>query len=188
MFGVTATLILGFICYRDLAGISATESVGARIDVTNVVPLPAESDKGTGLFVNVFYANHGTLPVKQMVHRCVVECSEKPLTAAQENALMATADALLFPKNLPGTVEIGPGDYPKRYFSCQQSDEEIISSGRAIDALRTKHRLYIAIVLKYQDDRMPQDKVIVTEFCGGFNGTFDMWHNCGRNRILVQPL
>ncbi len=187
-FVLVVTLILGFVAYRDFSGIDALKSPPARLEVTNVIPVPAQSEKGKGLFVNVFYANHGKLPIRRMVHRCVVQYPEKPLSAAQETALMATADALKFPESLPDDVEIESGDSPKYYFTCQQSDKEISGSALALDVLRTEHRLYVAIAMKYQDDITPRSSVMVTEFCGWFNRTFDMWHNCGKNRIFIQPL
>ena len=50
-----------FMCGVAVSGFLAHSSGGVRpgFDVTNVVPVPARSDKGNGLFVNVFYANHG---------------------------------------------------------------------------------------------------------------------------------
>jgi hypothetical protein len=157
------------------------------IDVTNVIPVPAHSDRGNGLYVNVYYANHGRLPVKRMVHRCALQYAEEPLTSAQETALMATTDGVLFSTELPDKVEIEPGDDPKHYFTCPQDDEEITALGHAFDVLTTTHRLYVAIVMKYQTEATPPEKVVVTEFCGWFNRTFDIWHNCGRNRIFTEP-
>ncbi len=180
--------ILVFIGYRNELNWRSSSRGETRIDVTNVVPVLAHSNKGNGLFVNVFYANHGKLHIKRMVHRCVSLYSEDPLNQTAEDALVATADSLPFPNDLPPRVEIPPGDSPKHYFSCEQSDEQIMNSWKAADVLTSDHRLYIAVVLKYQDDSTPRDKVIVTEFCGWFGRTFEMWHNCGRNRLFSEAI
>jgi hypothetical protein len=46
--------------------------------------------------------------------------------------------------------------------------------------------MYVFVVLKYRDASLAADEVRVTEFCGWFSGTLDVWGNCGNNRTFVE--
>jgi hypothetical protein len=86
----------------------------------------------------------------------------------------------------PG-YEIQPGSPPKHYFSAPQDDAEIYQLGAVVpDVLSGKKRMYVFVVMKYQDDALSKTQTRVTEFCGWFSGTFDMWHNCGDLIYVAQ--
>jgi len=155
----------------------------SRLEITDVVAVPARKDDQPGFFLNVFYADKGALPALSMAHRSIVVVTAG-MTPDEEERYKGTARAIA-PPQLGPTDEIQPGTPPKHYFSAPADDAEIAQLGTvAPDILAGRKRLYLFIVMKYQDDALRSGRTRVTEFCGWFINTFDVWHNCG-NRVYV---
>jgi hypothetical protein len=158
----------------------------SRLEISNIVGVPAQNKdtQRKGFFLNMFYANKGTTSAKNMAHRSIVLYSDHLLSSEEEEpykkqALEITADK--------SEEEIPPGIPPNRYFSVPQDDSEAERMGvEAEDVLAGKKRLYLFVVMKYRDDEAVGGPVRITEFCGWFLGTFEVWHNCG-DRFYSSP-
>lgn len=157
----------------------------SRLEVTDVVGVQAKSGNRFGFFFNVFYTNKGTLPVTSMAHRSIVVSTET-MTREEEEHYKQLAKSISPPPPQPG-YEIQPGSPPKHYFSAPEDDAEIAQLGAVVpDVLSGRKRMYVFVVMKYQDEALSKTHTRVTEFCGWFSGTLDIWHNCG-GRIYVTP-
>jgi hypothetical protein len=172
----------------------------ARIDIVRVVPVPAQNKaKEPGLFINVYYANRGGVPAYSLIHQAVLVPSPKRgLTEAEELSYITLANSIEVkpsnsdPESLArvGSMsenELQPGDHPEHFFTVPGNDPDTASLGAMYPAfISGEQRLYIFIAVKYKDRTLPPKTVTMTEFCGWFSGTFEMWHNCGHNRVIRQ--
>jgi hypothetical protein len=144
------------------------------------VSLQKKDTKQTGFFLNVFYANKGGIAVSAMTHRAIYVASPQPLSAAEIVRYAKQAGDVAAPSSRNDGNEIQPGLLPKHFFTIPQDDNEAIQlKSLANDVTSGKAKLYLFVTMKYFDSSLPADQVRVTEFCGMFERTFDLWHNCG---------
>jgi len=168
-------------------GHSSQPQEQSRLVVTSVVGQPVKNAQNVrGFVLNITYANRGTIPVISMTHRTAMMLNTGEITPKQQ----AEAEAVMHSPNaaIPAVdgVEIEPGDTPKHYFSFPGADEQIVQmAATAQTVLDGKLRMYLFVRFKYRDRNLGKGEVRVTEFCGWFQGTFDMWHNCADNRIYT---
>jgi hypothetical protein len=156
------------------------------VDVVGV-PLVNKNDKRKGFGLSVFYENKGNIACTIMAHRTFAVAVEgtKELPVEEVANYMKIAHQLRSP-NLNTRYEVQPGAMPRHFFSYPDSDSEIAQMKElSSDVLAEKKRLYLFVVMKYRDDKLPKNQIRITEFCGLFIGNFDMWHNCGMNRIYA---
>ncbi len=160
----------------------------SRLQVYNVTGVPLTDGKRQGFGLNIYYVNSGNIPVRTMWNRAIIVSSPKALTEDEELKNQIFADSVPPPKTI-GVSEIQPGIAkvpPEHFFSAPGADDEIASMWGAYQlVLAGKQRMYVFVTLKYTDKELPSNKVRVTEFCGWFVRTFDVWHNCGSGRIYV---
>lgn len=160
----------------------------SRLEVYNVVGVPATHGSAKGFFFNVFYVNKGNIPVATASHRSIIVSSPTSMDVNEQLKYERYADSVSPPPSSP-ISEIQPGVAkvpPEHYFSTPDNDKEIANLWSKYQAaMANQQRLYLFVSMKYFDKSLPSDKVRVTEFCGWFIGNFDMWHNCGSNRIYI---
>jgi hypothetical protein len=155
----------------------------SKLEITDVVGVQAKKGSQAGFLLNVFYEDKGALPISSMAHRSIVVATEG-MTDGEEEHYKSAARAVEPPQPQLAD-EIQPRTPPKHYFTAPQEDDQIAQLGAAApDVLAGKKRLYLFVVMKYRDSALPNDRIRVTEFCGWFVNTFEVWHNCG-NRIYV---
>lgn len=190
--GIACGLVLMaalFSCGRWLAIPLKEQPTGSRLEVVKVQGLPMQK-KGTnqlGFFINVFYADKGDVPTTAMNHRAVYLPSSHLLSENELLDLRKTAASIENPPRNDGE-EIQPGLTPEHLFTVPQDDNEALQLKQwADDVMAGKIRLYLFVTMKYVDSSLPQNQIRVTEFCGWFMGTFDMWHNCG-NKVYTQNI
>jgi hypothetical protein len=143
--------------------------------------------KHLGFFLNIFYANKGEIAATAMTHRAIYLPSPRLLSADELAEYREQASSIAAPDQNDGN-EIQPGLTPEHLFTVPQEDNDAEQlKGLADETLTGKSRLYLFVTMKYSDADLPHNEIRVSEFCGWFSGTFDMWHNCG-NRIYKQTL
>ena len=178
-----------YITLRLPAPASEPSPTAARIEIANIVGVPARSEAARpGFFLNVFYTNKGELPARSVSHRCLLVTTDSAMSTEQEMRNMDVAAAVPIANEPAGHVnEVQPGDPPQHYFSVPVKDDAIASLASEYQSvLSGKKRLYLFIAFKYKDRSTPVDKIRMTEFCGWFCRTFEVWHTCGRNRIYSE--
>jgi len=162
------------------------ETGSSRISVANVVPLDKSADAPFA-GVNVYYENVGSIPVACAIHRTVLVIPPAPLTPDQTEAYLRAAESVPF-QCVEGN-EIQP-NAPKNFFSSpdRPGPEADNLTNHFADIVAGRTGLYVVVVFKYKDRNLPDNKIRVTEFCGYFTGTVEIWHNCGRNRVHEEEL
>jgi len=189
---VACGVILGatlFCTGRWLGSPLKDQSKTSRLEVVKVqgLPMQRKDTNQEGFFLNIFYANKGGIATTAMSHRAVYLPSSHLLSESELLDLKQTADSVETPPR-NDNEEIQPGITPEHLFTVPQDDNEASQLKQwADDAMSNKARLYLFVTMKYVDSSLPVDQIRVTEFCGWFMGTFDLWHNCG-NKIYTQSI
>lgn len=166
----------------------AVEQQKSQLEITKAIGVQAKNtnDGRLGFFLNVFYENKGTIPAKTMSHRAITVFTDGTdlMPDQQEADYKALAQKAPLPDKSTD-IWIYPGSPPEHYFSVPAKDDEIARGGPlAADVVANKRRLYLFLVMKYTDDSLPNNQIRVTEFCGWFMGSLEVWHACG-NRIYT---
>lgn len=162
----------------------------SRLEVVNVqgITLQNKVTKQIGFFLNIFYAGKGDLPTTAMTHRTLYFTSSHLLSSEEIAPYRKQASEVEPPALRADGDEIQPGMLPKHFFTVPQDDNEAIQlKSWADDVTSGRAKLYLFVTMKYFDSSLLTDQVRVTEFCGIFDSTFDLWHNCG-NRVYVSSL
>jgi hypothetical protein len=162
----------------------------SRLEVVKVqgLPMQKKDTQQVGFFLNIFYADKGDLATTAMTHRTLY-FTDSHLPSSEDIArYMKQASEVEPPASRNDGNEIQPGLLPEHFFTVPQDDSEAIQLKSWADEVTSgRTKLYLFVTMKYFDPSLPKDQVRVTEFCGVFEGTFDLWHNCG-NRMYVTSL
>lgn len=151
--------------------------MGARIEITNMLASPAFHTEEKGFFVNLYYANRGSLPAKGLMDHGLLKFTDHGLSSQELNDI--AVDLLNDRHGTPNyNNEIQPGAAPlwftDRDPSLNDADIDEIAAG-------TK-ALYIVHVMQYKDLSMVRDEEGVTEFCEYYSGSWAIPKVCGNNR------
>ena len=186
--GVIAGLILWGVARHYEKKTSLNKSSVNVVNITGVHVKNQETGR-IGFAFNVYYVNKGEGTATALTHRTIIASSPNRLSDEELEAYRMKGRLLVPPDPKAASEdEIQPGLNPQHFFSIPENDSEIEQfEAQAQDTLNGKTRLYIFVTMKYLDAALLPNQGRVTEFCGWFLGTFDMWHDCG-NRIYTENL
>jgi hypothetical protein len=188
MFWIAIASLLGTL-YSLLPHGPILDVKKSSLDVMNIVGAPlTNKDTGhLGFALNVYYADKGDIAVTAMTHRAITVSASQLLSEDELEQYRKMGRLVAAPVPNVGQ-DIQPGLTPEHYFSTPEDDQHLEELRNAAqNVLAGKSRLYLFVTMKYLDSALLPKQVRVTEFCGWFLGTFDMWHNCG-NRIYTASL
>lgn len=161
----------------------------SKIEIVDIqgLSLINKGNGRSGFGLNVYYENKGAIACTIMSHRTFGFSldADKELDVVGIDKFMNVGRQVRSP-DPTSRFEIQPGPLPRHFFSYPDSDagpeqmKELESN-----VLAGKKRFYLFVVMKYRDDALPKHRIRVSEFCGWFRDTFEMWHNCG-NRIYTS--
>jgi hypothetical protein len=137
--------------------------------------------------LNVVYECAGKLPALGIRSADRQRLEDRALTLREVEPYQ---DLLLKPVRLTGLDrECYPGDTPQ-FFSLPRAEgkeaDVLLKIGPFIKDKRIWFYLFLGF--EYRDRSMPEDVVGITETCVYFFGTFDTYHNCGRQRSFLVKL
>lgn len=183
--GLSITITLALIGLRIYRPVNLSGD-GAKIEVTSVTGVNLRSELGRGFGLNITFTNKGNRAAQNVLHKCELVAMNGPMSADEEMKYMdAVGSDPFVPTAQWMANEMQPGD--QSFFSCPEEDKPLLEMEPLSQLVLQGHgeRLYAFVTYKYTDALVPANKVRVSEFCGFFRGTFDVWHNCGRNRIFL---
>lgn len=167
--------ILG--AYR-LPLVTTTVDPATYIEVTDAVPFPEMFKPADTTKINVYFANKGPLPAKDVTFGAVLAIRYPSITKPQEDEMFN--DLLKNHKGTPkGDMGVGNG-----WFRTIQTS--MLSKKEADDLQSENTRLYLVGFIHYRDKNGQQTH----EFCRWLQppqkGSPSVWHLCdgGHNRIV----
>jgi hypothetical protein len=162
----------------------------SQIDITDIRAIDLVSSKypgQLGLSFNVFFANRGNSVATEVTHNCVLIPSDHTLSPQEEAQFSSTTSK--FGTDPNSLSELQPGESPKHYFSCPDDDNNIgVVGGYKTEVLAGSVKLYLFVTVKHRNKYLAPDQIAVTDFCGYFLSSFQMWHECHIGRSYLQTM
>jgi hypothetical protein len=161
----------------------APETPKAQIEITKMLASPAYQTKTQEFFVNLYYANRGTLPAKGLLDHGMVKLTDRGLSTSELSDI--AVDLLNDKHGTPNYEdEVQPGA-PELWFTDR--DPNLTDADIKAIADGTK-ALYLIHVMRYRDASMSDAEEGVTEFCQYYSGSLSISKICGNNRIYKRTV
>ena len=162
----------------------------SRIEIIDIQAIDLISSKypgRTGLGFNILYANRGNSVATEVTHGCTLVTTDHTLNLQEETQLSSTAGEFQPDPDTPS--ELQPEETPRHYFSCPDEDEGVsVIAGYKSAVLAGRSRLYLFVTVKHRNKYLAPNQIAVTEFCGYFLQTFQMWHACHIGRSYLETV
>lgn len=160
----------------------------SRLEVSkvNLVEVVNKQGKHSNI-LNVYYINKGMIPTTFAIHRAVVVPSPSLLTSEEQEKYVEIARSAKLPTKFEDQRDdIEPGSPPEHFFSLPEENQIDKFGETAAKVLSSESNLYVFIAFKYRDASLPKGQIRLTQYCGLFYQSFDLWHSCGVNRVSLE--
>jgi hypothetical protein len=177
---------------RQIPGLTVPTptSHASRLEITDIRAVDLVSSKypgRPGLSFNIYFANRGDSVATEVTYHCVLLPSDRALTQQEETQLSSTAGE--FRPDSSVSSELQPEETPRHFFSCPVEDDKIsVIGGYKSEVVAGRLRLYVFVTLKHRNKYLAPDQIAVTDFCGYFLSSFQMWHECHIGRSYLQTV